>query len=446
MSLRFRLNLLITLVFLFTLLAGAALTIHNARKALAEETESTAKLTLQLLELAFLQVNPESKFIRSSMLMRQIKQFGKARHLHIEIIHGKDVEPFDQAQLDIYKPDAPEWFVKLVEPTSMVLRRSILIPGLPSSELIIRPDPSSEITEAWEEARSFLGLLLAFFIIANVLVYLIIGRLLKPVNTIIEGLDAIEQGNYMTRLPHLKLPELNKISQKFNHMASVLEESHEQNRYLKQKTQAIQEEERRHLARELHDEMGQSISAIKAVAVSIRQSSKDEKTINCASTIADISSHIYGVVRGMMQRLHPVILDELGLIPALNDLIDNWNTYHEETFCHFKVDDGFRELSQELAITAYRVVQECLTNVAKHANAENVWITLSKKADNLQLTIEDDGCGFDPGRSTTGLGLPGMRERVEALKGRYHQSGGPGKGTRIEVLLPLNTQKDSRSE
>ena len=89
MSLRFRLNLLITLIFLAILLAGAWLVIHNARKALAEETESTAKLTLQLLELAFIQTSPENQVIHQSKLMRQIKQFGKARHLHIEIVHGE---------------------------------------------------------------------------------------------------------------------------------------------------------------------------------------------------------------------------------------------------------------------------------------------------------------------------------------------------------------------
>ena len=440
MSLRVRLNFLITLIFLAILLAGAWLVIHNARKALAEETESTAQLTLQLLELAFFQTSPENQVMHRSKLMREIKEYGKTRHLYIEILHGEGLEPFPDPQFK-KESNAPDWFVKLVEPTSMVLRRSILVSGMPSSELVIRPDPTDEITEAWEEARSILGLLLGFFLLANILLYVIIGRSLKPINAIIKGLDDIEQGDYKSRLDSVKLPELDKITQKFNHMAGVLEQSREQNRYLTQQSLAIQEEERRHLARELHDEMGQSISAIKAVATSIGQRSDDEKTKSRIATITEISSRIYDVVRGMMRRLHPVILDELGLMPALNDVIDDWNTHHENTFCHFLVkDNNLENLSKEVSITVYRLIQECLNNVAKHANAEDVYIDLSKNENQLKLSVKDNGQGFDLKQQTHGLGLLGMRERVEALKGHYQCVSQPGKGTSIQVTLPLDQQ------
>lgn len=436
MSLRFRLNLLITMVFLAILFIGAVLVIHNARKALAEETESTARLTLQLLELAFLQSPADMSPIRQSALMQEVREFGKARHLHIDMVHGGNLEPVPDRTLGANQPDAPAWFVKMVEPTSMVLRRSVLIPGMPSSELIIRPDPADEITEAWEEALSLLTLLGVFFVIANVLLFVIIGQFLKPINGILKGLDDIEQGDYQSRLANMNLPELNKIAQKFNHMAGVLESSRQQNRYLTQKNQAIQEEERRYLARELHDEMGQSISAIKALAVSISQRDLDEKTRNNASTIADISSRIYSVVRGMMRRLHPVVLEELGLLPALNDVIDDWNTHHENTFCHFDASDEFQNLPHDVAISIYRLVQECLTNVAKHAEAGDVYITLKRHGNAIALKIEDNGRGFDQSEKTLGLGLPGMRERVEALNGAFDLTSSVGKGTTIQVKLP----------
>ncbi len=441
MSLRFRLNLLITLVFVAILLIGSALVIHNARKALAKETQSTAQLTLQLLELAFIQTNPESQLTHQSKLMRQIKKFGKTRHLHIEIIHGEGLDPFP-TEVE-YKSDAPDWFVKLVQPTSMVLRQSIPVPGMPSSELVIRPDPADEITEAWEEARSFLSVLLFFFLIANILLFIIIGRLFKPINAIIKGLDDIEQGDYQSRLQSVKLPELRKITQKFNHMAGVLEQSRDQNRYLKQRTLAIQEDERRHLARELHDEMGQSVSAIKAVAASIGQQSIDEKIKSSVTTIMDISTRIYNVVKGMMKRLHPVILDELGLIPALNDVTDNWNTYHENTFCHFKTGKDLGDLSQDISITIYRIVQECLNNVAKHANATDVYINLHKKDPNiLDLSIKDNGNGFDISKATQGLGLLGMQERVEALNGNFKIKSDVQHGVEIQVTLPLKSKEN----
>ena len=353
---------------------------------------------------------------------------------------GKGLQPFPKSETE-YKSDAPDWFVKMVEPTSIVLRRSILVPGMPSSELIIRPDPADEITEAWDEARSLLSLLVTFFLIANILLFVIIGRLLKPVNSIIKGLDDIERGDYKSRLQSVQLPELDKIRQKFNLMAGVLEESREQNLYLTKQTLAIQEEERRHLARELHDEMGQSISAIKAVAVSIGQRTNDEKTQSNVEKITEISSRIYDVVRGMMRRLHPVILDELGLIPALNDVIDDWNTHHENTFCHFELDtNNLDSLSREVSITIYRLIQECLNNVAKHANAEDVFITLINKGKVLELSVKDNGQGFDLKQQIRGLGLSGMRERVEALNGQFDIDSESGKGVDIQIILPLQKE------
>lgn len=440
MSLRFRLNLLITMVFFAILFIGAALVIHNARKALSEETASTAKLTLQLLELAFLQTPAENPVLRQSALMDEIREFGKARHLHIDIVHGENINFVSADRPLRNSPDAPNWFVKMVEPTSMVLRRSVLVPGMPSSELVIRPDPADEISEAWEEALSLLGLLVIFFVIANVLVFVIIGQSLKPIKAILKGLDDIQQGDYQSRLPSVKLPELDMITHKFNHMAGVLENSRKQNRQLTQKTQSIQEEERRFLARELHDEMGQSITAIKALAVSISQRDLDEKTRQNASTIAEISSRIYSVVRGMMRRLHPVVLDELGLLPALNDIIDEWNTHHENTFCHFETthDLELSDLDRDIAITIYRLVQECLTNVAKHAEASDVYIRF-ERSDNtvVQLSIQDNGRGFTSAVLPPGLGLPGMRERVEALNGTFQLHSEVGKGTLIQVTLPV---------
>ncbi len=440
MSLRFRLNLLVSLIFLAILLVGTWLVIHNARQALADETESTAKLTLQLLELAFLQTTPENQIMHQSQLMHEIKRFGKARHLHIEIVHGEDLEPYPESETN-YKADAPEWFIKLVEPTSIVLRHSILVAGMPSSELIIRPDPADEITEAWGEARSLLGLLFVSFLIANLLLFVIIGKLLKPINAIINGLDDIEQGDYQSRLQSVKLPELNKITEKFNHMAGVLEESREQNRMLTKQSLAIQEEERRYLARELHDEMGQSLSAIKAVAASIEKRSQDEKVQSGIATITNISSRIYNVVRGMMKRLHPVVLDELGLIAALNDLVDDWNTHHENTFCHLDMTNKHLDnISKEISITVYRLIQECLNNVAKHANADDVFIDLMGDEKSIKITIKDNGQGFDTKQQTHGLGLPGMRERVEALGGEYTISSTQGNGVTIQVRLPLQKE------
>ncbi|MDZ7736933.1 MAG: histidine kinase [Gammaproteobacteria bacterium] len=201
-------------------------------------------------------------------------------------------------------PEAPAWFIDLIGPAPMEFRRILPSQDMPETEIIIRADATDEIAEVWSEARVVLGLLVLAVVITNLLVYFTIGRGLSPIDTILKALDGIEQGDYRLRLPHFRLPEFSRISEKFNHMAEVLQSSREENRELTQRSLAIQERERRNLAHELHDELGQSISAIKAVAVSISQQDVTDRDqiSNSADTIVDISNNMYGVARQMMRR------------------------------------------------------------------------------------------------------------------------------------------------
>jgi glucose-6-phosphate-specific signal transduction histidine kinase len=228
-------------------------------------------------------------------------------------------------------------------------------------------------------------------------------------------------------------------------MAEVLERSRAQNQLLAQKSLAIQEQERRYLAHELHDELGQSISAIKALAVSIGQRANAQADIAAsAQTITDTSQRIYDVVRGMMRRLRPVILDELGLVPALQTIIDEWNDRHAEAFCRFSTEGDLRSLGDDVQINVYRILQEALTNVGKHARASEVNIALRRTAhhgtparDRLELQITDNGIGFDTTATKAGLGLLGMRERVEALNGCFDLQSAPQRGVTLNITVPL---------
>ncbi|MGQ0656698.1 MAG: LapD/MoxY N-terminal periplasmic domain-containing protein [Chromatiales bacterium] len=444
MSLRFRLNLLITLMFLLILTTGALLVIHHARRAVAEETNSTANLTLNLLEVAFAQTGPDADPLEA--VLRKLSSFEETRHLHIELI-GMDSRPqrgYPHVTV-MHQTEAPDWFVRLVTPPPLELRREVSKPGLSRMQIVIETDPGDEIREAWQEARALLGLLLAFCLLCNGLIYFTIGRSLKPIKSILNALDNIEQGDYKSRLRGIGLPELDVIAQKFNHVAEVLERSREQNRYLAQKSLAIQEQERRYLAHELHDELGQSISAIKALAVSIGQRTEGQRDLaDSAHTIAETSQHVYDMVRGMMRRLRPVILDELGLVPALQNIVDDWNCHHEDAFCRFDAVGDFSNLSDEIKINVYRIVQEALTNITKHARATEADIQLKRSAgpsetpcDVLEVRIADNGVGMAAGSEPTGLGLLGMRERAEALGGHLELRTGVGQGVTLQIALPL---------
>ena len=443
MSLRFRLNMLITLLFALILLAGGFYVINNARTAVKEEMQSVSKLTLQLIEIALMSSTASSTSEIQQNVLENIASLESIRHLEIELYQTGNVGSMVPVRIiSTINAEAPEWFVRMVKPQPVEYRRVFRETLTAYTEILIRANPSDEITEVWNETKGVLGLLVLFAVLANILVYISLGRGLAPIESILKGLDGIEQGEYQRRLPKFKFPEFSRISEKFNNMAEVLQTSRDENRLLTQKSLAIQEDERRILAQELHDEFGQSITAIKAVLASIDQMKyEDSETLkNSARTIGTFSDRMYEVARRMMRQLRPAILDEFGLILALQDMIDDWNSRHEDVFCHFEFKGKFDDVGEEVNISIYRVIQESLTNIVKHAQATDVTVCLNRLEDGstyifgVKLLIKDNGIGFDESYHR-GLGLLGMRERIEALKGSFEMNSGINQGVEIVVSL-----------
>ncbi len=201
----------------------------------------------------------------------------------------------------------------------------------------------------------------------------------------------------------------------------------------------LQEEERRGIARELHDELGQYFSAIKVDAISIGRAlgpaSDADAPRRSAQAIVKAADHMHAIARGMLQRLRPAGLDELGLAACLQDLAETWEQRHGVE-CAFLPSGELGELPEAVAITAYRIVQECLSNVARHAGATRATVRLARGAGALVLSVEDDGRGLRAGAGM-GLGLPGMRERAAALGGSLVVDASPTGGVRVGASLPL---------
>ena len=146
---------------------------------------------------------------------------------------------------------------------------------------------------------------------------------------------------------------------------------------------------------------------------------------------------LFGVVRGMMRRLHPLMLDELGLIPSLQDMIENWRTRHPGISIHCSLDEDVEEFVGSAKIHLFRIVQESLTNISKHAGAGTVQIKLDlREDDHIHLTVADDGKGFDPALPRTGFGLHGIYERVASMDGLLTLQTAPGRGVGLEIKIP----------
>ena len=442
MSLRVRLALLITLLFVAVLCAGSTYAIFNARKTITEEIQSATLLTSNMIAASVSTIQGSGDLDLFDKLLYELGRLEMTRHM--ETIISLDPGAGSIQPLQPVPPidaDAPRWFVNLVKPPVMEFKRVITGIGSPGTEIIIRADPSAEISETWLETRNFLLLLLLFTALANLLIYFILGRDLAPIEAILSGLERIEKGDYRLRLPKFTSVEFTRISERFNHLAGVLLHNREENRRLTRRSLEIQEEERRRLAQELHDELGQSLSAIKAIATSMEHTSgeADQSAAESAALIKNIADDMYGVARGMISQLRPAVLDELGLVPAIQQLVDDWNSAHADTFCHLDIRGDCSMAADVVKINIYRIIQESLTNVARHAAAKNVYISLAyaQDGDKLALEISDDGAGFDPDRTRAGMGLSGIRERVDSMGGEFHLATGVDKGVNLTIILPV---------
>jgi two-component system, NarL family, sensor histidine kinase UhpB len=216
-----------------------------------------------------------------------------------------------------------------------------------------------------------------------------------------------------------------------------------ENRRLARENLRIQEVERKHLARELHDELGQYLNAIKLDAVSIRDGGGGARIAAEASqSIIRAVDHVHGAVSGMIGRLRPVGLDELGLVAAIEHCVDEWRQRLPGTRFNLSAGGNFDDLGESLTLTVYRLIQEGLTNISKHAHATEARVALERiprtqsAGDELRLCVADDGCGMDLGERRSRFGLSGMRERVEMSGGTFELASAPGRGLRFSVCLP----------
>jgi len=440
---------MITALLVMLLMIGTLILIHNARSQVLAELDSTAALATHLLDAEAIYFSG-TRLKGNYQKPFRLQGLEHLRHLRIEFkgpagrVLDSNINPVNQSK--VIAP--PSWFVKLVTvamPTPNSVKRPLVINGIDLGEITVTPDPSYEIAEIWLDTVDLLTLIILFYLLVNIVVYWAVGRALRPVDNILYALNELESGKLDSRLPSFNLPELDRISEKFNHMAQTLQQSIGRNHKLSQQLIDFQEEERKSLARDLHDELGQSLTAIRTDAAAIIEMSKVKfpAARESAQAIADVTLHVMSMVAAMLQRLRPEVLDALGLHPALIDLIFSWRQRNHLITCVTKISDDLDCLDEATSINAYRIVQECLTNITRHAKARRVEIEVAKVNENnngwLSIYVSDDGIGLSSDKND-GFGLSGMKERAEGLGGKFSLVSAPGLGTRVSVYLPFKTK------
>ncbi len=314
-------------------------------------------------------------------------------------------------------------------------------------EAVVSVDARSVIAQAWQDTSGLLPVMGVTLLGLCVLVYAAIARALRPTRVILAGLERLAANDLSARLPDFDLAELSRIGAIFNQLAASLDRTVAERNELTRRLIGVQDDERPHLARELHDEFGQCLAAVAAVAASASQTARDE----CPSLLPECQSiqrttaRMMDTLRGALVRLRPPDIDELGLALSVEGLVAGWNARGRGTTRYeLELSGRFQALPPGFSANIYRIAQEALTNAAKHAEATRVRLRLFKRdeaggrpAGEIELIIEDDGRHSDIDMAArAGMGLLGMRERIAALGGRLSFAAAQPTGLILRAVIP----------
>ena len=262
----------------------------------------------------------------------------------------------------------------------------------------------------------------------------------RPIQTLAEAMERVGKGAYDTRAPKHRVSDsqIERAIDAFNRMAQSLEEQRQQLVRLSSQVLAAEDEERKRVARELHDDTGQALTAI---LVGLRGLESARGRRDLAERVRALREVVTGAMQGvrrLARALRPAVLDDLGLTPAIASLVQDLRE-HTEIVAAFQADGFDQRLSPQTEVALYRIAQEALTNVARHAQARRVLVSLAREGHLVRLSVEDDGVGFDVAsrRASGGLGHFGMQERLGLVGGSLRIHSRPGEGTCIVAEVPL---------
>ena len=444
LSLRGRINLLLVLILTLGLAINVARLALEAAPRVQAEDQSVTRLAREFTETMVTALNeapdPEA---RLDQIVRDLK-----RLRHVSITRQDDGDAVIAAPDETDEAaSVPAWFLSLVHPEKSSVSVPVSIHGKQTA-LVITSIPNDEIAEIWDGIVTQLEVGSAVAVALFLITMMVIGRALAPLEALAQGMVRIEAGFYDARVEPSGAPELAAICTRLNHLAMTLGEAVEEKRRLVQRAVSLQDLERKEIARELHDEFGPYLFVLRAhIGAMMRLAEAHEPEAASlrkhGSAILEQVNGLQRLTRGILEKLRPVGLAEFGLREALGALLRFWNESHPDVTIDTEISHALGETGETADLTIYRVVQEALTNVFRHAGATEVNVSIapverpagSREARDYALVrVCDNGRGLKPDHKF-GLGLTGMRERLLALGGTLTVVSGE-RGVTIEATVP----------
>jgi two-component system, NarL family, sensor histidine kinase UhpB len=440
------LNLVVAALSAAFVIVLIAAEFQSTRTSVREETEAANRVASQLLgRLTALY----STIGGPDLVLQFLDELGRVRSNEVYLLSGTG-EVLYRSPPATYKAgrDAPAWFARLFTPQS-AKETFVLRGGL---RLVVEAQPSRSVLDAWDDLMRLAAIGVIMLVLVNGAAFWLIARVFRPIPVIADGLERLQRGELAFRLPALKGAEAAVIGNAFNRMAQAVEDKMrverqardaearlEERREMAALAEQRLEEERRLIAHELHDEFGQSVTAIRSLALAIaaRGGARDPATVETARLISDEAARLYDAMHSLIPRLSPLSLDALGLCATLENLVLDWRRRHPSVsieLTHRLPDD----LEPDVALAVYRVVQEGLINALRHAQPSQVAIEVDGAVGHIRVTVADDGVGLPADWARPGhFGLRGLADRVAQLGGTFGVGNRDGRGALLTADIPL---------
>ena len=414
-----RLNLLVSLVFVIAFMLTLFGLIRQGEKDIEREIGASIHFAEQMIEAV--QYDPS----RLQPLLN-----GSTRHVRFYLDEINTEEEADE--------EVPRWFSNLLQPEGAFLERPWRYPLSNGQQLYVVAMPDDEIDEVWESALMLAVLFLGGALLSNLMIFWGVRQGLKPIGQLLSTLEQgpVKGGRFQPKLQQYSSPETQQLAKHFHRMAEALEQEQNGNRQLTRQLMELQESERTRLAHTLHDDLGQYLTGIRAQAYMIKQAASQQQIVEqTAERIVGHCDEMQQSFRHLIRDLHPVILHQLGLRDALCNLAEQWRDTSQIEL-DVELDEQLPTLETERAGHLYRLIQEALHNVTRHARATKANLRLSKSSGELRLEVRDNGCGLLP-ESVPGVGMRSMHERARYLGGVLQLESVSGSGTTIQLNMPL---------
>ena len=414
LSLRTRLLLPLGLMFVAALLAGGVSLQIFARAQLMEETEPAARsaraVTAALNDALRTSTNPQAT------LDAFVQPLGESATIRFRRL-GTDLDghpPEVQTPLGT----VPDWFVRRLAIPEFKAAFPVMIEGRRVGDIVFAPDMSADIYEKWIGFLAIACSGITLMLLTGAIAHFTARSALRPLQSLGDGLTRMRTGDYEQPIAPAGPPEIRKSAQEANELARTLKRLSQDNRSLLRRIVSLQDDERQDMARELHDELGPLLFGIRANTVALLDSipSGQARLRRAAEGIVQSVETLQQANRRILDRLRPLYIQELGLERSIQTLLQNAKKQAGDLKVTSQIDTTLNEVDGLLSQTVYRVIQEAVTNVLRHAKANTMHVAADINDREVTVEVSDDGIGF-PADRMFGRGLTGMLERVRALSG-----------------------------